>query len=88
MIIVICLPAPARLEEAETINAGHLEKIIRYIKENLGFRWILIDCCHQFDEITLKALELSDILDAGDRRNPSRPCPTPRKCWKPLTSWN
>jgi pilus assembly protein CpaE len=56
------LPAPARLEEAETINAGHLEKIISYIKENLGFRWILIDCCHQLDEITLKALELSESL--------------------------
>ncbi|MHB9074358.1 MAG: AAA family ATPase [Desulfobaccales bacterium] len=56
------LPAPTRLEEAETINAGHLEKIIRFIRENLGFRSILIDCCHQFDEITLKALELSNIL--------------------------
>jgi pilus assembly protein CpaE len=56
------LPAPARLEEAETINAGHLEKIIQFVRENLGFRAILIDCCHQFDEITLKALELSDIL--------------------------
>ena len=56
------LPAPARLEEAETINAGHLEKIISYLKENLGFRWILIDCCHQLDEITLKALELSESL--------------------------
>jgi pilus assembly protein CpaE len=56
------LPAPARLEEAEIINAGHLEKIIHYISENMGFRFILIDCCHQFDEITLKALELSDSL--------------------------
>jgi len=56
------LPAPSRLEEAEIINAGHLEKIINYISENLGFRAILIDCCHQFDEITLKALELSNIL--------------------------
>jgi pilus assembly protein CpaE len=56
------LPAPARLEEAETINGGHVEKIIRYLKENLGFRWILIDCCHQLDEITLKALELSESL--------------------------
>jgi Flp pilus assembly CpaE family ATPase len=50
------------LEEAEAINAGHLEKIITYLKENLGFRWILIDCCHQLDEITLKALELSESL--------------------------
>ena len=56
------LPAPARLEEAEAINAGHLEKIISYLKENLGFRWILIDCCHQLDEITMKALELSESL--------------------------
>lgn len=56
------LPAPARLEEAETVNAGHLEKIISYLKANLGFRWILIDCCHQLDEITMKALELSESL--------------------------
>jgi pilus assembly protein CpaE len=56
------LPAPARLEEAEAINAGHLEKIIIYLKENLGLRWILIDCCHQLDEITMKALELSESL--------------------------
>ncbi len=56
------LPAPNRLEEAEIITASHLEKIIQVIGEDLGFRSILIDCCHQFDEITLKALELSDIL--------------------------
>jgi pilus assembly protein CpaE len=56
------LPAPARLEEAEAIHAGQLEKIIHYLKENLGFRWILIDCCHQLDEIALKALELSETL--------------------------
>jgi pilus assembly protein CpaE len=56
------LPAPARLEEAEAVNAGHLEKIVGYLKENLGFRWILIDCCHQLDEITMKALELSESL--------------------------
>jgi pilus assembly protein CpaE len=56
------LPAPARLEEAELMNAGHLERIIRYLKENMGFRWIVQDCCPQFNEITLKALELSEIL--------------------------
>lgn len=56
------LPAPTRLEEADIINASHLEKIIKFIKDNLGFNAILIDCCHQFDEITLKAIELSDIL--------------------------
>ena len=56
------LPAPALLEEAEAINGGHLEKILGYLKENLGFRWILIDCCHQLDEITMKALEFSESL--------------------------
>jgi pilus assembly protein CpaE len=56
------LPAPSRLEDAEAINAAHLDKIIHYISENMAFRTILIDCCHQFDEITLKALELSSTL--------------------------
>ena len=81
------LPAPARLEEAEAINAGHLEKIIGYLKNNLGFRWILIDCCHQLDEITMKALEFSEslILVTGQS---IRPFPIPRKCSKSLTSWN
>ena len=50
------------MEEAEAINAGDLEKIIGYIKHNLGFRVILIDCCHQLDEITMKALEFSESL--------------------------
>ncbi|MDO9069983.1 MAG: hypothetical protein Q7V36_00505, partial [Deltaproteobacteria bacterium] len=35
---------------------------IGYLKNNLGFRWILIDCCHQLDEITMKALEFSESL--------------------------
>jgi pilus assembly protein CpaE len=56
------LPAPARLEEAEAINASHLEKIIGYIQNNLGFRWILIDWCHQLDERTTKPLEFSESL--------------------------
>jgi pilus assembly protein CpaE len=56
------LSAPTRLEEAEIIHAGHLETIILFLKENLGFRWILMDCGHSFEEITLKALELSDTL--------------------------
>jgi pilus assembly protein CpaE len=56
------LPAPTRLEEAEVINGGHVEKIVRYMSENLGFHSILIDCCHRLNEITLKALELSHSL--------------------------
>ena len=56
------LPAPVRLEEAEAVTAEHLEKIVRYLKNIRLFRWILLDCCHQMDEVTLKALELSDDI--------------------------
>lgn len=56
------LPAPARMEEAEAVTPEHLEKILRYLKNLRVFRWILLDCCHQMDEVTLKALELSDDI--------------------------
>ncbi len=56
------LPAPDRLEEGEAVTPAHLEKILHFIVDNLGFRWVLLDCCHQIDEITLKALEMADDL--------------------------
>lgn len=56
------LPAPSRLEEAEAVTGEHLEKILRYLKNSRLFSWILLDCCHQMDEVTLKALELSDDI--------------------------
>jgi pilus assembly protein CpaE len=56
------LPAPERLEEAEVFTPAHLEKILSYLKNIRVFRWILLDCCHQMDEVTVKALELSDEL--------------------------
>jgi len=56
------LPAPARVEEAEAITPGHLEQILRYLKDNLGFRWIFLDCGHQVDEFSIRALELADEL--------------------------
>jgi len=56
------LPAPARMEEAEAVTPADLEKILRYLKDLRVFRWILLDCCHQMDEVTLKALELSDDI--------------------------
>jgi Flp pilus assembly CpaE family ATPase len=56
------LPAPARLEEAETFTAEHLDKILSKLKSMQAFRWIIVDAGHRMDEITAKALELSDIL--------------------------
>ena len=56
------LPGPTNLEEAEAITAEHLEKILSYLKNMQAFRWILVDAGHRMEEITLKALELSDNL--------------------------
>lgn len=56
------LPTPSRMEDADAITPGQVEKILRHLKHHLGFAWILLDCCHQLDDITLKALELSDEL--------------------------
>ena len=57
------LPAPVRIEEADAITPGHLEQILRYLKNQLGFSWILLDCGHQVDEFSLRALELADELE-------------------------
>lgn len=56
------LPAPARLEEAETVTPDNLGKVLYYLKNMPTFSWILLDAGHRMDEITLKALEHSDIL--------------------------
>ncbi len=56
------LPAPARLEEGENVTPEHVEKILATAKKLPGFGWILIDAGHQFGEVTLKAVELSDEL--------------------------
>jgi pilus assembly protein CpaE len=59
---VSILPAPARLEEAEAVTPEHLGKILHYLKNLRVFSWIMVDCCHQMDEVTLRALELSDDI--------------------------
>jgi pilus assembly protein CpaE len=56
------LPAPARPEEGESISPEHVGKLLGNAKKLPGFSWIIIDAGHQFDEVTLKAVELSDEL--------------------------
>lgn len=56
------LPGPTNLEEAEAITPEQLGKILSYLKNMQAFRWILVDAGHRMEEITLKALELSDNL--------------------------
>jgi pilus assembly protein CpaE len=56
------LPAPARLEEAEAITPEQLEQILRSLKNSLELQWIFLDCGHEVDEFSIRALELSDEL--------------------------
>ncbi|MCL4500915.1 MAG: AAA family ATPase [Deltaproteobacteria bacterium] len=76
------LPAPARLEEAETVTPDNLGKILSYLKNMPTFRWILLDVGHHIDEITLKALEHSDHLVMVT--NPSIPALANTRKWLDL----
>ena len=60
-IVIFCRPQTV-WKRPRSSTPATWRRLSSYLNENLGFRSILIDCCHQFDEITLKALELSDIL--------------------------
>lgn len=59
-----------------------MEKILLYLKTMQAFRWIIVDAGHRMDEITLKALELSDILVLVT--SPSVPALTNTKKWLEL----
>jgi len=56
------LPAPSRIEAAETVTPEHLGKILSYIRQLGVFRWILVDGGCQLRDITLKAMELSEEI--------------------------
>ncbi len=54
------LPAPTRLEEAEAITADNLERVLRFVKHMPTYGHILVDAGHHLNEISMRALELSD----------------------------
>jgi len=54
------LPAPARPEYAEYITAAYVEKIIRTLQES--YHYVIIDTGQNFNETTLTALDLSEII--------------------------
>lgn len=56
------LSAPARIEEAEAVAPEHLEKILKYVKGLHAYTLVLMDAGHRMDDITLKALEMSDLI--------------------------
>lgn len=56
------LPAPARLEEAEAVTPENLEKVLNFVKHLPTYSHILVDAGHHLDEISIKALELADLI--------------------------
>jgi pilus assembly protein CpaE len=56
------LPGPPRMENSELVQAHHIEKVLQYIRSQNLYRWILLDLGDLLDEITLKALEGSDLV--------------------------
>lgn len=54
------LPGPIRPEYAEIVTARHTESIIKVLKEH--FNYVILDTRHSFDDITLSALDSSDII--------------------------
>ena len=57
---VYILADPPMIEDAETISAGQVREILSTLRSM--FDVIIIDSSHQFDERTLTALEVSDII--------------------------
>jgi pilus assembly protein CpaE len=56
------LPGPPRMEDSELIQAHQVDKVLNYIRSQYLYRWILLDLGDLLDEITLKALEGSDLV--------------------------
>jgi pilus assembly protein CpaE len=56
------LPGPLRMEDSELVQAQHVEKILQYIRDQNLYRWIMLDLGDQLEEISLKAMEGSDLV--------------------------
>ncbi len=54
------LSSPRKIEEAETINGEHIEQIFNLLKNM--FDYIFVDVNHDFTDVTLKALDVADVL--------------------------
>lgn len=54
------LPAPLRPEYAELVQGKHIEGILKVLKEN--YDYLIIDTGTSFDDHTLAALDISDII--------------------------
>ena len=54
------LAAPARPENAESINSEQFTKVLKYLSK--VYPYVVVDTAHNLDEITLAALDVCDVL--------------------------
>ena len=54
------MPAPLRPEYAENIKAKHIEGVFKSLRQN--FDYLIVDTSRSFDDVTLSALDLSDLI--------------------------
>jgi pilus assembly protein CpaE len=54
------LTGPMRIEEAEIVTAGHVEKILHMMRTL--FDYIIVDTSRELNEVTLKALDEADTI--------------------------
>jgi len=56
------MASPNRIEEAETISIQHIGTALRLMREE--FDWIVLDISRSWNEVSIHALDLSDIVVA------------------------
>lgn len=54
------LPSPFKPEQSETVNSGHLRKIIKLVKPVFDF--IVVDTHSLFQDLTINAMDISDVI--------------------------
>jgi pilus assembly protein CpaE len=54
------LASPERAEDAEFINAHHMERALSFLRSD--FDWVVCDVSRKWDDVALRALELADLI--------------------------
>lgn len=54
------LASPERAEDAEIINAHHMERALAFLRAD--FDWVVCDLSRKWDEVALRALDLADLI--------------------------
>lgn len=54
------LAAPTRLEEGELVQGHHLESVLALLRRD--FEWIVLDVSRSWNELSVRALDLADMI--------------------------